>query len=123
LSLQSNTRTGKRKRGFHYKQFIIIVHNLILLLGPALPTAGNKFTKCGEDSPKLSQNCIQVLKYLMIKKDFPEEWPSGMLRRVALIRTDVSVEFSASIFRVTRIGELRTTLAVTLYFFEACVGC
>jgi hypothetical protein len=36
-----------------------------------------------------------------------------MLRRVALVRTDVSEELSASFFRVTRIGELGTTLAVT----------
>jgi hypothetical protein len=35
-----------------------------------------------------------------------------MLRRVALVRTDVSEEPSASI-RVTRIGELGTTLAAT----------
>jgi hypothetical protein len=34
---------------------------------------------------------------------------SGMLRRVALVRTDVSEELSASIIRVTRIGELGTT--------------
>jgi hypothetical protein len=47
---------------------------------------------------------------------------SGMLRRVALVITDVSEEFSATIIRVT-IGELGT-LAVTsnrrtllLYFF------
>jgi hypothetical protein len=38
---------------------------------------------------------------------------SGMLRRVALVRTDVSEELSASFIRVTRIGELVTTLAVT----------
>jgi hypothetical protein len=38
---------------------------------------------------------------------------SGMLRRVALVRTDVSEEFSASFIRVTRIGELGTTLALT----------
>jgi hypothetical protein len=37
---------------------------------------------------------------------------SGMLRRVAVVRTDVLEELSASI-RVTRIGELGTTLAVT----------
>jgi uncharacterized protein (DUF2384 family) len=37
---------------------------------------------------------------------------SGMLRRVALVRTDLSEEPSASIIRVTRIGELGTTLAV-----------
>jgi hypothetical protein len=38
---------------------------------------------------------------------------SGMLRRVALVRTDVSEELSAFFIRVTRIGELRTTLTVT----------
>jgi hypothetical protein len=36
-----------------------------------------------------------------------------MLRRVDLVRTDVSEELSASFIRVTRIGELGTTLAVT----------
>jgi hypothetical protein len=36
-----------------------------------------------------------------------------MLPRVALIRTDVSEESSASIIRVTRIGELIVTLDVT----------
>jgi hypothetical protein len=36
-----------------------------------------------------------------------------MLRRVALVITDVSEERIASIIRVTRIGELGTTLAVT----------
>jgi hypothetical protein len=36
-----------------------------------------------------------------------------MLRRVALVRTDVSEEPSAFLIRVTRIGELRTILAVT----------
>jgi hypothetical protein len=37
---------------------------------------------------------------------------SGMLRRVALVRADVSEELSASIIRVTIIGELGTTSAV-----------
>jgi hypothetical protein len=37
---------------------------------------------------------------------------SGILRHVALVTTDVSEERSASIIRVTRIGELGT-LAVT----------
>jgi hypothetical protein len=35
------------------------------------------------------------------------------VRRVALVRTDVSEELSASFIRVTRIGELETTLPVT----------
>jgi hypothetical protein len=38
---------------------------------------------------------------------------SGMLRRVARVRTDVSEGRSASFIRVTRIGELGTTIAVT----------
>jgi hypothetical protein len=38
---------------------------------------------------------------------------SGILRRVALVRTGFSEELSASFIRVTRIGELGTTLAVT----------
>jgi hypothetical protein len=39
---------------------------------------------------------------------------SGMLRHVALVRTDVSEETSACVIRVTRIGELETILAVTM---------
>jgi hypothetical protein len=35
---------------------------------------------------------------------------SGLFRRVALVRTDVSDELSASFIKVTRIDELRTTL-------------
>jgi hypothetical protein len=40
---------------------------------------------------------------------------SGMLRRVALVRTNVSEELGASIIRVTRIDELGTVLAVDSY--------
>jgi hypothetical protein len=58
---------------------------------------------------------------------------SEMLSRVAPVRTDVSEEPNASFIRVTRIGELGTTVAVTnnrrtlrrnttWYFFAACVG-
>jgi hypothetical protein len=38
---------------------------------------------------------------------------SGMLRRVALVRTEVPEERSASFFKATRIVELGTTPAVT----------
>jgi hypothetical protein len=38
---------------------------------------------------------------------------SGMLRRVSLVKTDISEELIDSIIRVTRIGELGTTIAVT----------
>jgi hypothetical protein len=37
----------------------------------------------------------------------------GMLGHVAFVRTDISEELSASIIRVTIIGELGTTLALT----------
>jgi hypothetical protein len=42
---------------------------------------------------------------------------SGMLRRVALVITDVSEELSASFIRVTKICELGTTVAVQLAVF------
>jgi hypothetical protein len=38
---------------------------------------------------------------------------SGLLRRVALVRTDVSEEPGACFIRVTKIGELVTTQAAT----------
>jgi hypothetical protein len=38
---------------------------------------------------------------------------SEMLRRVVLVRTDVSEEPGASFIRVTKIGELGTTQAAT----------
>jgi hypothetical protein len=41
---------------------------------------------------------------------------SGILRREALVRTDVSEELSASFIRVIRIGELGITLALTSNF-------
>jgi hypothetical protein len=36
-----------------------------------------------------------------------------MLRRVTLVRTDVSEELSASIIRVTRIGKLETLAVIS----------
>jgi hypothetical protein len=54
-------------------------------------------------------SCISRRKLSVVRR-IPS---SEMLRRVALVRTDVSEKLSASIIRVTRIGELGTTLAVT----------
>jgi hypothetical protein len=44
-----------------------------------------------------------------------------MLRRVVLVRTDVSEELGASFIRVTRIDELRTTLAVTSFVLSSSI--
>jgi hypothetical protein len=43
----------------------------------------------------------------------PRIQSSGKLGRVALVRTNVSEKRSASIIRVTRVGEIATTLAVS----------
>jgi hypothetical protein len=49
--------------------------------------------------------CKSALSWRMVS--------SGMLHSVALVRTDVPEELSASFIRVTRIGELGTMLAAT----------
>jgi hypothetical protein len=54
---------------------------------------------------------------------------SRMLRRMALVITDVSEELSSYFIRVTRIGELGTLAATSKLrtlrrnFFAACEGC
>jgi hypothetical protein len=47
---------------------------------------------------------------------------SGMLRRVDLVRTDVSEELIVSIIRVTKIGELGKMLTVTISSRHASVA-
>jgi hypothetical protein len=47
---------------------------------------------------------------------------SGMLRRLALVRTDVSEELSAWFIRVTRIGELGKNLDLTAGIFSQCAS-
>jgi hypothetical protein len=49
---------------------------------------------------------VQPIAYSTLKRMAS----SGMLRRVTLVRTNVSEELIASIIRVARIGELGTTL-------------
>jgi hypothetical protein len=53
---------------------------------------------------------IHMNKYLLERRMSS----SGMLRRVALVRTDVSDKRLASMNSMARIGELETALAVTI---------
>jgi hypothetical protein len=62
--------------------------------------------------PFLPTPSCTAINYALEQYDFSRVVFSGMLRRVALVRTDVSKELSASFIMVTRIGELGT-LAVT----------
>jgi hypothetical protein len=65
--------------------------------------------------PRSLQNSMRIVSKIN-QKNIHVTWrisSSGMLRRVVLVRTDVSVESSVSFISVTRIGELGTALAVT----------
>jgi hypothetical protein len=52
-------------------------------------------------------NCNENVRYEVFTAVTMKKASSGMLHRVALVRTDVLEELSPSIIRVTRIGELR----------------
>jgi hypothetical protein len=54
------------------------------------------------------QFCVRCMLKLYMRRRMVSY---GMLRRLALVRTDVSEEPVASFIKVTRIGELGTTLA------------
>jgi hypothetical protein len=73
----------------------------------------------GDFARKTEENRHKMSRVKWRRCDSPENGiiiitpSSGMLRLVALVRTEVSEEFRASFIRVTRIGELGTMLAVT----------
>jgi hypothetical protein len=90
--------------------------------GRAVPVIAREVQGTTSAKQRLLNKLIQVNYQCCRRNSFSEELSSGMLRRVALVRTDVSKEHSASFIRVTKIGELGTTLAATS-FFAACVGC
>jgi hypothetical protein len=69
--------------------------------------------RASEDSPKIYDHEGNAINFSHNPNCMHGRIPSsGMLRRVTLLRTDVSEELSASIIRVRTIGELGT-LAVT----------
>jgi hypothetical protein len=69
----------------------------------------------GNITPR-ANNLTEEESFVIMRHPLRQSWrmpPSGMVHRVALVRTDVSEECIASIITVTTIGELGTTLAVT----------
>jgi hypothetical protein len=62
---------------------------------------------------------INIMQNLSFQRRWLWRMPSsGMWRHVALVRTNVSEERIAFIIRMTRIGELGTTLAITRKFLR-----
>jgi hypothetical protein len=81
---------------------------------------GRAFAANMQMAPSVNQRDLLIIRYSRtvwkIFRHISVIWrlvSSGLLGRVALERTDVSDERTASIIRVTRIDELGTTLAVT----------
>jgi hypothetical protein len=71
---------------------------------------GHIYSNFGTTIVQTSPSNVRFEVFTAMTRRMPS---SGMLRRVALVRTDVSEELSAFFIRGTRIGELGTTLAVT----------
>jgi hypothetical protein len=75
--------------------------------------------------PSLSRECLQSADLTRTGNDVAWRMASsGILRRVALVRTDVSEQLSVSIIRAKNLWTRNiATDARYEYFFVACVGC
>jgi hypothetical protein len=93
--------------------------NIIVFLSPGLHTSRlyiKDWSILGKrEAPQLCYKTMRITgqQHCTVQNTFWRMVSSWMLRRVTLLRTNVSEELSASIIRVTSIGELGTTLAVT----------
>jgi hypothetical protein len=99
--------------------------NLTLLVSLKTPMCHHRVQKNRLQSLTLNKfNIVNIflhrIEFLKKRTQLFENWisvwrmvSSAILRHVALVKADVSEERSASIVRVTRIGELGTMLAVT----------
>jgi hypothetical protein len=108
---------------WHYACLINYPYNVILIQGgdlfllnqsSRLPHAVRYgFLTCESFYTVILHQAHWILSVTEAETIFIRMVSSGMLRRVARVRTDVSEELSASFIRVTRIGELGKALAVT----------
>jgi hypothetical protein len=123
----------------HLKLFNIIMYCFLLDLTLSVPSPFHVFSFCFFLTFRLLRNIF--LLYILVQNAnkfrwrFSRRWlwrmvSSGLLRRVTLVRTDVSEEPGASFIRVTKIGKLGTSQAPTSnrrtlrsIFFAAYVGC
>jgi hypothetical protein len=75
-------------------------------------TNGNKATNTPQVN-EITKKYICYVRFEALHGGDYEEWRLLECYAVTFVRTDVSEELSASFIRVTRIGELAATLAVT----------
>jgi hypothetical protein len=101
-------------RGFEYGCGIGFFFNLPLLQPHYSPWVDSALTEICTRNPSGSKRGLRArLTKLQPSMSRWEMESSDMLRRVTLVRTDVSEDLSASIIRVARIGELGTLTVIS----------